>query len=245
MNLRTALAAVPLALCCAGASAGPGYYVVTVYDNPGVKTLDFRYWTVKSPGSSVVEWPELGFGWNVTGRWYTEVLASYIGSADSATKLDTLNWQNDFLLTQGQYPIDLALHTQVIWPNSDKGGYSLEFGPALQTDFGRTQVNLNVFFERGFGGQAEYGTQMKYQWQLRNRLWPWLHVGAQGFGELGQWDDWAPSSAQSHRAGPALFGSVRLGGGGTLGWHAGYLWGKTYGSRGDMFTAQLKYEWGP
>src|SRR5687767_5851938 len=47
---RLAFVAAPLALACAAASADPGYYVVTVYDEPGVRTLDFRYWTVKRPG---------------------------------------------------------------------------------------------------------------------------------------------------------------------------------------------------
>ena len=237
---RPLFVAAALALTCARAIAGdPGYYVVTVYDNPGIRTLDFRYWTVRVPGSSAVAWPELGFGWNVTGRWYSELLASYIGSSDTATRLDTLSWQNDLLLTQGQYPLDVALHTLLVKPQGDEGGYSLEFGPVLQTDVGRTQLNFNLFVERGFGEQAEYGTQMKYQWQVRHRLVPWLHLGAQGFGELGQWDDW--SSKPSHRAGPALFGSVRTAGG-TLGWQAAYLWGKVYGTRADMFTMRVKFE---
>ena len=37
MNLQPAFVAV-MALWCASAAAGPGYYVVTVYDDPGVKT---------------------------------------------------------------------------------------------------------------------------------------------------------------------------------------------------------------
>ena len=68
-----------------------------------------------------------------------------------------------------------------------------------------------------------------------------LNFGAQGFGELGPWDDWAPHDLQSHRAGPALFGSIGVGPG-TIGWQAAYLVGKTYGQRGQMLSFRVKYD---
>lgn len=242
MHRFLSLAALALALTCGSArGADPGYYVVTVYDNPGQKTLDLRYWTVKLPGSPTITWPEAGFGWNVNGRWYTELYASWVGSSDFATRLSTLNWQNDVLLTQGQYPFDLAVHTQLVRPENPASGYTIELGPALQTDIGRTQLNFNVFFERDFAMQSATVTQMKYQWQVRHRWKAWLHVGAQGFGELGPWDHWAPHEAQSNRAGPALFGSIDAGSG-TIGWQAAYLFGKTFGQRADMFTMRLKVD---
>lgn len=55
--------------------------------------------------------PAAGPGWNVNGRWYTEVLARAIASSEYGTHLSTLNWQSDLLLTQGPYPFDLAIHT--------------------------------------------------------------------------------------------------------------------------------------
>jgi hypothetical protein len=235
------LVAIPLALCCASALADPGYYVVTVYDNPGVRTVDFRYWTFGHPGSPTVTWPELGLGLNVGGRWYTEFLASFVGSADFATRLSTLNWQNDVLLTQGQYPCDVAIHSLVVRPQNPASGALLEFGPVLQTDVGRTQINFNLIFERGFGELSSHPTQMKYQWQLRHRWKPWLHVGLQGFGELGPWNDWSARDAQSHRIGPALFGKIAVGGG-SLGWQAAYLAGSVYSVNGNMFSMRVTYD---
>jgi hypothetical protein len=240
LKLKTAIAASALWAGAAAAAADPGYYVVTVYSNPGVKTVDLRYWTVKPDAGHAVAWPEAGLAWNVTSRWYTELLASWIGSADFATRLNDVEWQNDLLLTQGEYPFDLALHTLWVAPQQMSGD-SLEFGPVFQTDIDRTQVNLNIFFERGFGALAARPTQLKYQWQLRYRWRPLLHFGAQGFGELGPWDHWAAHDAQSHRAGPALFGSIGAGPG-SIGWQAAYLLGKTYARRGDMLSLRAKYD---
>jgi len=176
------------ALCWAAGSAAladPGYYVVTVYDNEGRSSIDVRYWTVKFPQTPEVIWPEVGFGHGVTSRWTTELFASWIGSSQFATRLSTWNWQNDFLLTQGELPLDIALHAQLIRNQLDNGGRALEYGLVLQTDVGRTQLNGNVFFERGWGGLDSGATQLKYQWQLRYRWKPGLHVGAQGFAQLG------------------------------------------------------------
>ena len=239
--MKRSIALVAVSLACASALADPGYYVVTVYDDPGVRTVDFRYWTVKRPGAAAVTWPEVGLGWNVNGRWYTEILASYVGSSEFATRPSTLNWQNDLLLTQGQYPFDIAVHTLLVKSQNAFASNAFEFGPAFQTDIERTQVNVNVFFERSFGAHASEPTQLKYQWQLRHRWRPWLHFGAQGFGELGKWDDWSPRDAQSHRVGPALFGALPMGERPLL-WQAAYLTGSTYGQHGKMFSMRVKYD---
>jgi hypothetical protein len=228
-------------MACAGAHADPGYYVVTVYDNPGIRTLDLRYWTFRPPGGGTTYWPEVGLGWNITGRWYSELLASYIGSGQGPTTFSTLNWQNDVLLTQGQYPFDIALHTLISHPREAEYGTTFEFGPAVQTEIWRTQFNVNYFFVHGLGALAGQPTEARYQWQVRQHWIPWLNVGAQGFGELGPWDHWAPHVEQSHRAGPAIFGHVRVGTG-DLGWQAAYLLGSTYNMNGAMVTVRVKYE---
>lgn len=240
MKPLRALLAAAFAAMCGPALALPGYYVVTVYDDPGVRTVDFRYWSIKPRGRDAIYWPEIGIGWNVNGRWYTEVLASYVGADRFATHIDTFDWQNDYLLTQGQYPVDVAIHTLLVAPQGGYSAHAFEFGPALQTDLGRTQVNLNLVFEKGLGAQAADPTQLKYQWQLRHRWQSWLHFGAQGFGEVGPWDRWLARDAQSHRAGPALFGKIP--GVAPLAWQAAYLLGKTQGQRGAMFTARVKYD---
>ena len=222
------------------ALADPGYYVVSAYDNEGVRSVDFRYWTVKFKDSPATLWPEIGLGYGVTSRWYTELFASYIGTLDTAVELSTLNWQNEFLLTQGEYPFDLAVHASLIKNREAADGYALEYGPVLQTDVGRTQLNANVFFERSYNSSYASGTQAKYQWQIKYRWRPVLQFGLQGFGELGEWDHWAPHDRQSHRAGPAAFGNVRVGEQ-SISYQAAYLLGSIYGQNGSMFSMRIQY----
>ncbi|GGC73657.1 hypothetical protein [Undibacterium terreum] len=233
--------AVFLLTTCAAVQAYPGYYVVTVYDNQGQKSIDFRYWTIKFPGRTETVWPELGVGYGVTSRWYTELYASYIGSSASKVSLDTWNWQNDVLLTQGQYPFDLAIHTMLAREHISQEGYTLDIGPALQTDVGRVQLNGNVFLERVLRSENNGTTQLQYQWQTKYRWKPALEFGLQGFGELGDWNHWAPRDKQSHRIGPALFGSLSTGPAQTLKYQVSYLTGSIYGRHGNMLSLRLQY----
>ncbi len=242
MPKKTQFLAIALALSASCAAADPGYYVVTPYDNEGIRTIDFRYWTVKPDGRGEVIWPEIGFGYGVNSRWTTELFMSYIGSSSMATRPSTLNWQNEVLLTQGELPFDIAMHVQLISNRIRTERRAIEFGPVLQTDVGRTQLTGNLFFERSFGDPTVQTTQMKYQWQIRHRWHRLLHVGAQGFGELGDWDDWLPNDRQSHRAGPAVFTTIRLGQREAVKLQAAYLRGRTYGRSGAMFTLRAHYE---
>ena len=185
---------------------------------------------------------EIGLGYGVTSRWTTEVFLSYIGSSEMAMRLSTLNWQNDVLLTQGELPFDLALHLLLTSNRIDTDYSAVEFGPVLQTDVGRTQLNFNFFFEHNYGPDAPTATQLKYQWQVRHRWTPQWHFGLQGFGELGPWDRWLPRSQQSHRAGPALFTTLHLSDRDAIKLQAAYLIGKTNGYPGHEFTLRALYE---
>ena len=231
---------LPLLAATTIARADPGYYVVTAYDSAGLRTIDFRYWTVKANGDTSTRWPEIGFGYSVSSRWYTEIYASFIGQYDTATRLSTINWQNEYLLTQGEWPVDVAIHAAVIKDSSASNGYSIEYGPVLQTDIGRTQLNLNVFFDHDYGSSSDGSTGMKYQWQVKRRWLPQLQYGLQGFGELGNWNHWNPRDQQSHRAGPALFGNLAFGARTTLLYQAAILFGSTYGQNGNMFSVRAQ-----
>jgi hypothetical protein len=223
------------------ACAETGYYLVSTYDVEGQKSVDFKYWNADYNNRPNVSSPEIGFGYGVTSRWYTELSAVWIRVHGRLDKLSGLEWQNDYMLTQGQYPFDLALHTQVSRSDSRPHSYGVEIGPVLQTEIVRTQFNFNVFFQHEFHNDEPGETELAYQWQIKQRWKSWLQPGVQGFGEVGKWNDWLPRSKQSHRAGPAVFGSRDVGPNQELKYEAAWLVGRNSGRTARSFTMRVQY----
>ncbi|CAN5471918.1 hypothetical protein BH11PSE11_BH11PSE11_04890 [soil metagenome] len=228
-----AMAGLLASLLVAGPAAAvdPGYYLLTPYSSPGQLAVDVRYWTVKPPNGRATLWPEVGLRYGFSDRWTSEVLASYVGGSLDEQKLYSLNWQNTYLLTQGQYPFDLGVFTQLIHEFGE--GNAVEVGPVFQTELGTLQLNFNLLFAHSFASTE--GTQLKYQWQALQRLQRGVRLGLQGFGELGRWNAWSDRQLQSHRAGPVL----RLNLMDKMELQAAYLFGRTYGRQAGMFSAQM------
>lgn len=231
--------------------AEPSYYLIPTYENAGEKVVDFRLWSVKIPNDPRATAPHLGFGYGVSREWYTELAVGYLHTPETGTQQTDLNWQNDYLLTRGQYPFDLAIHSNIRQYRAldaerraeyfgEYRGLNIEFGPVLQTDIGRTQLNANLLFDRSYRSEASSRMQMKYQWQAKYRFFPQLHLGLQGFGELGDWDHWAPRSQQSHRAGPVIAGVLPLGQQ-ALKYEASFLSGSIIGEHAKTFSMRVQY----
>lgn len=246
--MNRALTAIPLVFAAVlpqAACAGTGYYLVSTYDVEGQKSIDFKYWNADYKRSASVSSPELGFGYGVTSRWYTEVSAVWLRLHGRSDRLAEIEWQNDYMLTQGQYPFDLALHTTI--GRSDARGangahsYSTEIGPVLQTEVWRTQFNFNVFLQRDYRTGEPEQTQLVYQWQVKQRWKSWLQPGIQGFGEVGKWNDWLPEKQRSHRLGPAVFGSRDMGAGQQLKYEAAWLVGRNSARTAKSFTMRVQY----
>lgn len=232
---RQALLLVGLASAVFGAQADPGYYLVRPYAAAGKSSLDLRYWSVQAPGEAALLWPELGLRHGFSERWTSEILLSWIGPGWRSQKLSSLNWMNQWLLSSPDSDHELALHTQLIHNRGRHAGTALEIGPSWQGDWGLSRLNLNLLLEHDWARRE--GTQLKLQWQVSRPLQPGLRLGLQGFGELGRWNHWLPAARQSQRAGPMLHWVPE--GQQGLSFNAAYLWGRTYGRRGDMFSAQL------
>jgi hypothetical protein len=225
----------------AAAHAETGYYLVSTYDVEGQTSVDFKYWNARYRGRTVAV-PELGIGYGVTSRWYTELSGARV-YINGATKFAGTEWQNDFMLTQGQYDVDVALHTAIERPRDGDEGYGFEWGPVLKTDVGRIQLNANLFFQRHYRvpvPDPDNHTELAYQLQMKYRWKPWFQPGLQVFGEVGPWNDWLASDKQSHRAGPAIFGSRDIGKH-ELKYEAAYLLGRNSARAAKSFTMRVQY----
>jgi hypothetical protein len=106
---------------------------------------------------------------------------------------------------------------------------------------GRFRLNGNLVFERLWGLPVARPTQLKNQWQAKYRSKPEFQFGLQGFGEIGPWNDWAPSSRQSHRFWPVLAGTLPLGKPQAVQYQLTYLEGKIYAKPGRMVSLRLQY----
>lgn len=235
------------ALLAGQALAGPADYIYLPNVEYGEREIDFKYGTAEQrPDHERTQASKLGLGYGVTEYWFTEV---YFGrEREGSERLNLLEWENKFQLTEtGKYPIDVGLITEIEMPLNDAHAPDeFKIGPLFQTDFGKVQLNGNVLFERKFGPKEEdadnYHTEMGYQWQAKYRWQPVFEFGAQGFGEMGKWDDWEKSNAQSHRLGPAVFGKIGLGNKQALKYNAAWLFGTTSASLNNNFRMQLEYE---
>ena len=250
--LRTAIKAGALAalvlpiLTTPGAAwAGPAEYVYSPIVEEGERELEFKFGQSKARDGARESQHGLGFGLGVNRWWSTELFAQWHKLPGERQSFDAWEWENRFQLTEtGRFPVDVGLVVEIERPKDRREGYEVRWGPLLQADLTSSlQANLNLLFERhtrggdeGDAGKAELG----YQWQLKYRWKPELEFGLQGLGDVGRWNKWEPHAEQPHRAGPAIFGRVKLGQKQAIKYDAALLFGMT--DAAPRHTLRLKAE---
>ncbi len=242
LPLGTALAAATAAFMTA-AHAGPDDYVHTPAVEYGERELELRLGTATKSDEARQSAAALAFGYGATPWWFTEVYAKFECEGGERTRFDAFEWENRFQLTEpGQYFADLGLLVEIERPRDRAEGYELRLGPLLQKDLGPVQANFNVLIERHYRAAEPQVTELGYQWQLKYRWRPELEFGAQGFGEVGKWNDWAPAHAQEHTIGPALFGKLHVAGRQVVKYDAALLFGASSAAADRTLRARIEYE---
>jgi hypothetical protein len=226
--------------------AGVDDYVRTPAVEYGEKEIDLKYGTAKlKDDEGRLSAGSLGFGWGATPWWFTEAYLKWHKEPGDKTKYDAWEWENKLQITEtNKYFADVALFVEIEVPRERNEGYELAFGPLFQFYTGDLQWNINPVFERVFhsnDGESR-STELGYQLQLKHPIrGNDFAIGAQAFGELGKWNDWEPRDEQSHRAGPAIFGKVKLGGREQIKYNAAWLFGANAAAR-NTFRLQAEYE---
>ncbi|NMG45709.1 hypothetical protein GPA22_18490 [Aromatoleum toluvorans] len=225
------------------AHAGPAAYIFTPTVEYGEHEIEFKAGTTRDHGKEDESALMIGYGQGVTPWWFTELSVEWERERGERFKYEAFEWENKFQLTEpGKYPIDLGILAEIERPRNHAEGWELKLGLLTQKDFGKVQANFNLLAERHFDAEEKSETELGYQWQVKYRLMPTFEYGLQGMGEVGKWDNWAASDEQEHKAGPAIFGKLPLGGHQALKYDVGFLFGMTKATPDHTLRMKLEYE---
>lgn len=240
MRRRFAVAVFAAALPIA-AIAGPSDYVYMPGVTYGEREIDFKMGTWRKDARESAA--SIGFGYGVTQRWFTEVYRKYESASDEGTHFDAWEWENKLQLTEtGQYPVDVGVILELERPKDTQEGYEVRFGPLLQTELGKVQLNGNLIFEQHYRSDTAQRAELSYQWQAKYRWQPQFEFGLQGFGDVGSWNHWDAVTETSHRLGPAVFGKLDLGNRRAIRYNAAWLAGTSGIAPKNNLRAQVEYE---
>ena len=179
-------------------------------------------------------------GYGVTSWWKTELGVGTTRLPNESYKLDELEWENIFALTEpGQYWLDLGFFAELARDYAE-GQNAIKIGPMFQKEIGSVQANVNVFFERGLGAGAESGAEVSYQYQLKWRGDSRFEPGLQGFGTMGRTNDFGHDTQSN--IGPAFFGQIPTGGRSKLKYNAAVLFGLNHNTPDTTLRFQIEYE---
>jgi len=244
----------PLILCLGALLSGtalaePADYIYVPTVEHGEREIDFKMGSLRNKTGEREQASSIGFGYGAGEHWFTEVYLKYAGGSGDPAHYDAFEWENKFQLTEtGEYPVDVGLIAELERPRRlGEPAYEFRFGPLLQSEFGKVQVNGNLLFERRFHGRSEnadvqHHTEIGYQWQVKYRWQQTFEYGLQGFGEMGKWNDWDPHVEQTHRFGPAVFGKLPLGNRQAIQYNAAWLIGAAPGAPDHTLRMQVEYE---
>ncbi|WP_394757134.1 hypothetical protein [Rhodoferax sp.] len=240
--LLTLALSLPLATV---ARAGPSDYIYNPIVEEGEKEVDLKFGTANARDGTRESALSLGLGFGVNSWWFTEVYVKGNRQTPDGWRFDAIEWENKFQLTEtGKYPVDVGLVVEIERPQDRSEGWELRFGPLFQMELTpKVVANVNLLFGRHYNAATPSSMSMDYQWQLKYRWKPEFEVGAQGLGSLGPWREWLPSDQQEHKAGPAVFGKIRLDGRRALNYNAAWLLGHNTNTANNTVRVQVEYEY--
>ena len=156
-------------------------------------------------------------GHGFTPHWFTEAVLEYEQSGQEGGKLEAVEWENIIQLTeQGEHAFDWGVLLEYSHALEDAAADKFEFGPLVQTEFGRQVWVSNLILAAPLSGNK--GVEWEFATRLQRRISPAFEPGVELY--------WSESELQ---IGPALLGRTRMGKGPSrFAWQAGILAGLTH-----------------
>lgn len=185
---------------------------------------------------------KLGVGHGFTDFWFSEIYSAYEKEPGGSYDHEAIEWENRFQLTeQGQYWADFGLLVEYeATPHGNPDEFAI--APIIEKTMDRWVGTVNLFFEREVGSGGEDGTTFAYAARLKYLLDSRFEPAIEVFGEPGKFNHWGSFNEQEHWAGPAVYGSIGLGGSRKLVYSAAYLFGETSVSSDNRAILRLEYE---
>ncbi len=231
---------------CAGArEIDPSAYLLLPSVTPGEREIEFRLGDGSVGRNVPAEWDtSIALGLGLTRSWFSEIAAQYRAPSGAGAGWDSFEWENILQVSEpGEWPVDVGVAFEVDRPRDASLGTTLYFGPLLQKDFRRVQVNLNILAARQVLSPQYRELHWTYQFQAKYRYEEALEFGVQAFGGPGSTSRaWVPYEDQTHRIGPAMFGKIPLGSARELQYDAAFLFGATTRSPARTLRLQVEYE---
>jgi len=172
---------------------------------------------------------DIGHGF--TPHWFTEAALEYEQSGQEGSKLESVEWENIIQLTeQGEYAFDWGVLMEYSHALENDAADKIEFGPLVQTEFGRQVWTSNLILAAPLSGDKEV------EWEFATRLQRRINAAFEPGVEL----YWSKDELQ---IGPALLGRIRMGNGpSAFAWQAGILAGLTHSTPDLAVRFQLEAE---
>lgn len=226
------------------AAAGPAESIYT-------PIVDYREWEFELKGGiqdfGNRQTGELAYkfaiGYGIAPRWATELSVEYPRSPGNAARVEEIEWENVFQLTEhGEHWLDVGIFNEISHNRLEHKNF-FAIGPLFQHESGRSQTNLNLLWTHQLSAMPENESgsrnQLTYAAQWKWNLQPAFQPGVQAFGSLG---DPAHLRSQELKIGPAFFGSTSLGNGRKLKYNAALLGGLTNETPNATVRLQLEFE---
>jgi hypothetical protein len=184
-------------------------------------------------------------GYGVTDDWFTEMYAQLDHNVLGTSGLAGYSWENRFRLTEsGRFPIDLGWLLEVENSRATPGIWQINTGPMIQAQVESWQLNVDVSWERGYGGSGAIRSLVATQWQVKHFGPGGYAYGVQAFANSGRAgtlpnDTGTPATAW---LGPAWFINHRLNNRHRLGGNLAVLGGLNDQSPRITVRGQIEFE---
>lgn len=182
---------------------------------------------------------EFAVGYGVTDFWETEVGFGFVGHEHEDTDVNALIWENRFQFApKGELFIDPGLKIEYSH-NLKSGPNELAAKLLLGKEIGKFQNLANIGISREVGEDSEDEFEYGFSYALAYQHSDHFAYGVEYYADLGNLkDDHDHFDGQSHRVGPAVYGSIDH----TVGYEAGVLFGVSDHAPDATLKLSLEYE---